>query len=186
MAQKVCGSRGDHRLACLISILIPFNCSRCWISTRSCTLTLRFQRGLLAMFFHEVGTYYGIFHFFQFSICISLSQLINSRPSFLTSQLRQSRRAFINRYASDVIRRTTPSLPRRRTTQPQRIHPPRRIRCVLVLIQPTRQLDRVGRQIPANIRIVVAMSVVVQAAFGVEILPLKAQRLLELLTTAVL
>ena len=89
----------------------------------------------------------------------------------------------INLNPSRIIRRLTPWLIRRRAipAQPQRINPPRRIRRVLVLVQPTRQLDRIRRQVPSNLRIIVPMPVVVQTTLGVEVLPLKAQRLVELL-----
>jgi len=42
-------------------------------------------------------------------------------------------------------------------------------------IDPTHQLHRVRRQVATNIRIVVAMAIVVQAAFFVEVLALEAQ-----------
>ncbi len=63
--------------------------------------------------------------------------------------------------------------------QPQRIHPPRRVRHVLVVVQPTRQLDRVRGQETAGVGIVVTMPVVVQAGFRVVVLPLEAQRVVD-------
>ncbi len=62
---------------------------------------------------------------------------------------------------------------------PKRIHPPRRIGHIPIPIDPTRQLHRVRRQITPNIRIVVAMPVVVQPAFRVEILALETQRIID-------
>ncbi|TWC11562.1 hypothetical protein FBY06_14337 [Pseudomonas sp. SJZ085] len=70
--------------------------------------------------------------------------------------------------------------------QPQRIHPPRRVQGVPVPIEPTRQFARVRRQVAARFRIVVAVPVVVQAAFQVMVLALEAQRLFQLFAAAVL
>ena len=50
---------------------------------------------------------------------------------------------------------------------------------VLVRIDPTRQLHRIGRQVATNIRIVVAMAVVMQPTFLVEVLALEAQRVID-------
>ena len=71
--------------------------------------------------------------------------------------------------------------PFRRTigAQPCRIHPSRGIRHVLVRIDPTRQLHWIRRQVTTNIRIVVAMAVVVQPAFLIEILTLETQRIVD-------
>ena len=83
-----------------------------------------------------------------------------------------------------AIRSIDISITRTRVTrQPQRINPPRRIRRVLGLVQPTRQLDRIRRQIPSNLRIIVPMAVVMQTTLGIEVLPLKPQRLIELLSS---
>ena len=81
-------------------------------------------------------------------------------------------------------RRLAPALPRA-IHQPQRIHPPRRVQGVPIPIEPTRQLARVRRQVAARFRIVVAVPVVVQAAFRVEVLALEAQRLFQLFAAAV-
>ena len=56
----------------------------------------------------------------------------------------------------------------------QRIDPPRWVGYVSVRVDPTGQLHRVRCQVTTNIRIVVAMAVVVQPAFGVEVLALEA------------
>ncbi len=69
-------------------------------------------------------------------------------------------------------------------TQPQRIHPPRRIRRVPIRVQPTRQLHRIRRQVAPRIRVVIAVAVVVQPAFGVEVLALETQRLFQLFAAA--
>ena len=45
----------------------------------------------------------------------------------------------------------------------------------MVGVNPTRQLHPVRREVATNIRIVVAMAVVVQAAFFVEVLALETQ-----------
>ena len=49
----------------------------------------------------------------------------------------------------------------------------------MVRIDPTRQLHRVRREVATNIRIVVAMAVVVQPAFLVEVLALETQRVVD-------
>src|SRR3546814_15693435 len=64
-------------------------------------------------------------------------------------------------------------------------HPPRRVQGVPIPIEPTRQLARVRRQVAAGFGIVVAVPVVVQAAFRIEVLALKAQRLFQLFAAAV-
>ena len=48
----------------------------------------------------------------------------------------------------------------RTVIQPQWIHPPRRVRHVLIVVQPPSELNWVRRQIPPSARIVVAMPVV--------------------------
>ena len=63
----------------------------------------------------------------------------------------------------------------RAPAQPQWIHPTRRVRHVLVRVDPTRQLHRIRRQVTTNIRIVVAMAVVVQPTFLIKVLTLKTQ-----------
>ncbi len=115
----------------------------------------------------------------QLSIC-SANMLLNQMPT--TSLMRSqpsSRHNFAERPISLNITRTL-------TCQPQRIHPPRRVQGVPVPIEPTRQLARIRRQIAASLGIVVAVAVVVQAAFGVEVLALEAQRLFQLFAAAVL
>ncbi len=49
----------------------------------------------------------------------------------------------------------------------------------MVGVNPTRQLHRVRREVATNIRIVVAMAVVMQTAFFVEVLALEAQGVVE-------
>ncbi|MEA3172155.1 MAG: hypothetical protein QOI97_5103 [Pseudomonas sp.] len=61
----------------------------------------------------------------------------------------------------------------------QRVYPSGWVGHVLVRVNPTRQLHRVRRQVTTNIRIVVAMTVVVQPAFRVEVLALEAQRVVD-------
>ena len=62
------------------------------------------------------------------------------------------------------------------SSQPQRINPPHRIRRIRIDIQPTRKTDRILADKPPDLRIIVPIAVVVQPGFGVEVLPLKAQR----------
>ncbi|KMM96996.1 hypothetical protein TU84_25160, partial [Pseudomonas helleri] len=62
------------------------------------------------------------------------------------------------------------------TVQPKRINPPHRIRCIRIDVQPTRKPDRILAYKPPDLRIIVPIAVVVQSGFGVEVLPLKAQR----------
>src|SRR5471032_3069572 len=97
------------------------------------------------------------------------------RPPLLPRQLRKRRRSFINNRPTHLIRLRTPRLIRwwAVAAQPQRINPPRRVWHVPIRVQPARQFHRVRRQVPPDSRIIVPMAVVVQAALGVEILPLK-------------
>ena len=60
------------------------------------------------------------------------------------------------------------------TTQSQRIYPVNVIRCVLVVVDATKQAYWVLTNKAAGMGIVVAKVVVVQAAFFIKILPLKA------------
>src|SRR5471030_465881 len=64
-------------------------------------------------------------------------------------------------------------------TQPQRINPPRRIQPIPIPVQSPRQLQRILRQIPPNVRVVVPMPVVMQPCLRVEILTLKPQWLIQ-------
>src|SRR5690606_11530435 len=65
--------------------------------------------------------------------------------------------------------------------RPQGVHPPRRIRHILVVVQPTRKPNRVrGLKTPC-IRIVVPMPVVMQVGFRVVVLALKPQGVIDLL-----
>ena len=67
----------------------------------------------------------------------------------------------------------------RALAQPQWIHPTRRVGHVLVGVNPTRQLNWILRQVATNIWIVVAMTVVMQPAFFIEVLSLEAQRIVD-------
>ena len=62
------------------------------------------------------------------------------------------------------------------SSQPKRINPPHRIRRIRIDIQSTRKPDRVFADKPSDLRIIVPIAVVVQPGFGIEVLPLKAQR----------
>lgn len=62
-----------------------------------------------------------------------------------------------------------------RTAEPVRVDPDNRIRCVLIEVVATRQPDRVLAGEPSDVGVVVAESVVVQSALGIEVLALEAQ-----------
>lgn len=63
---------------------------------------------------------------------------------------------------------------------PQRIHPPpRRIRHILIIIQPTRKANRIRRNESTGIRVVVSMPVVMQAGFRIVVLALETERVID-------
>ncbi len=137
-------------------------------------------RNFRAVLFNGVHAI-NIFIFQYPSLRIRLRQLIYPRPTLLRRHLRQRWFTLINLGPVNPTRHLTPRLIRRWAVraQPQRIYPPCRIRHVLVLIQPTGQLDRIRRQISPQPRVVIPVAVVMQAAFAVEVLPLKAQWLVQ-------
>jgi len=63
--------------------------------------------------------------------------------------------------------------------QPKRINPPHRIRRIRIDIQPIRKPDREFADKLSDLRIIVPLEVVVQAACYIDVLPLRAKRVLE-------
>ena len=93
--------------------------------------------------------------------------------AFMLLRSRNSSRIlrFIHRHSA-----ITPSL-NRTSSQPQRIHPPIRVRCILIQVQPAAQPYRIlGGEAP-HFRLVVAEQIIVQPALVILVLPCIAQRL---------
>jgi len=59
--------------------------------------------------------------------------------------------------------------------QPPRIHPPQRIRRILVKVYPSRQPYRVLLRKPPAIRVIIPKQIVVQPCLTIQILPLHSQ-----------
>jgi len=68
------------------------------------------------------------------------------------------------------------------TTPTPRIDPAHRVRRILVQIDPARQADRIGGGEAADVGVVVAEGVVVQAGFAVQVLALETQILMHAVT----